>query len=91
VPPKLPPIARPPRRSLSEIVVRRPVELRAWEDEPPTAPENEPLERYRTILGTCDAMTPDQRLQFVDLAALWLTASAEDRHEVMAFLRARVR
>lgn len=85
-PPRVPP---PP-------VLRRPlpapsIEVREveWAEESSTARSNASLATYQSLLSVFDGLTPDERLEFVEFAAIWAGMSRAERRVLMGLLARR--
>lgn len=64
------------------------IEVTAWrEEESDTGQTNQSLAVYSSLLGVFDGLTPDQRLAFVELAAVYSTLSPEARETVLRVAR----
>ena len=65
------------------------MELRGveWEDESSTGSTSQAMAVYQSLLGVFDGLTPDDRLRFVELAAVYSTLSPEARETVLRVAR----
>lgn len=64
------------------------IEVTAWrEEESDTGQTNQSLAVYSSLLGVFDGLTPDERLAFVELAAVYSTLSPEARETVLRVAR----
>jgi hypothetical protein len=74
---KLPPIPNPP--------LRPPPRQQGFADtEAPTKPKNETAAVYTSLLSIFDAMTPAERMRFVDLASAYHAMSFEEQDDLLA-------
>ena len=67
------------------------MELRGveWEEESSTGSTSQALATYQSLLGVFDGLTPDERLEFVELAAIWAGMSRAERRVLMGRLARR--
>lgn len=92
VPPKPPRVPPPPvlRRPLPAPSRGPVIEVTAWrEEESDTGQTNQSLAVYSSLLGVFDGLTPDERLEFVELAAIWAGMNRAERRVLMGLLARR--
>lgn len=67
------------------------MELRGveWDDESSTGRSNATMATFQSLLSVFDALTPDDRLEFVELAAIWAGMSRAERRVLMGLLARR--
>jgi hypothetical protein len=84
--PKLPPLPKrviPPPEPSVEV---RSVE---WAEEPSTAKTNASLAVYTSLLGVFDSLSPEERVEFVELAARWAEMGREERRVLLGLIARR--
>lgn len=67
------------------------MELRGveWAEESSTGSTSQALATYQSLLGVFDSLTPDERLEFVELAAIWAGMNRAERRVLMGLLARR--
>ena len=86
-PPRVPP-PPVPRRPLPAPTRGPAIEVTSWaEEESDTGETNQALATYQSLLSVFDALAPDERLEFVELAAVYSTLSPEARETVLRVAR----
>jgi hypothetical protein len=84
--PKLPPTPKRPALAPSRSAV---IEVRSWEDEPRTKPTTESLAVYQSLLSVFDGLSPAERTEFVELAAVWASMKPGERRALLGLISRR--
>jgi hypothetical protein len=80
---QLPPLPDLPRRSLTPPARSRQSGTFNVDTDAPTPPKPVELATYQSLLSVFDGLTPEQRVDFVDLGFLFKGLSAEDRKRLL--------
>jgi hypothetical protein len=66
------------------------IEVRSWEeDEPRTKPTTESLAVYQSLLSVFDGLSPAERTEFVELAAVWAGMKPGERRALLGLISRR--
>lgn len=66
------------------------MELHAWQDEESsTGRSNQAMAVYSSLLSVFDGLSPEERLEFVELAAVWAGMNRAERKALMGLLTRR--
>jgi hypothetical protein len=60
-----------------------------FEDEPSTKPTTESLAVYQSLLSVFDGLSPAERTEFVELAAVWASMRPGERRALLGLISRR--
>jgi hypothetical protein len=87
--PKLPKLPPTPKRRLSAPSRSAVIEVTGWEDEPRTKRNTASLAVYQSLLSVFDGLSPAERTEFVELAAIWAGMKSGERRALLGLISRR--